>query len=141
MLVDGRHHPVQLLTQQQRGRVESLVQERLKASDKRARLTMGWALSLYPNSATVLAALRRGLVVDPDRGRLQPLRQAGGQILGDLLVDASFEAILGPVAEDAQGVVGDGGAVAELTGVVGLDQVEGLTPGAAGQLPQKRRVG
>jgi putative transposase len=33
-----------------------------------SRLIMGWALSLYPNSATVLAALRRGLVVDPDRG-------------------------------------------------------------------------
>jgi putative transposase len=29
---------------------------------------MGWALSLYPNSATVLAALRPGLVVEPDRG-------------------------------------------------------------------------
>lgn len=33
-----------------------------------SRLIVGWALSLCPNSATVLAALRRGLVVDPDRG-------------------------------------------------------------------------
>jgi putative transposase len=33
-----------------------------------SRLIMGWALSLRPNSATVLAALRRGLVVDPARG-------------------------------------------------------------------------
>jgi putative transposase len=33
-----------------------------------SRLIMGWALSLRPNSATVLATLRRGLVVDPDRG-------------------------------------------------------------------------
>jgi putative transposase len=33
-----------------------------------SRLIMGWALSLHPNSATVLAALRRGLVVDPARG-------------------------------------------------------------------------
>jgi putative transposase len=33
-----------------------------------SRLIMGWALSLHPTSATVLAALRRGLVVDPDRG-------------------------------------------------------------------------
>ena len=33
-----------------------------------SRLIMGWALSLRPNSATVLAALHRGLVVDPERG-------------------------------------------------------------------------
>jgi putative transposase len=32
------------------------------------RLVMGWALSLRPNTATVLAALRSGLVVDPERG-------------------------------------------------------------------------
>src|SRR5262249_46592100 len=33
-----------------------------------SRLIMGWALSLRPDGATVLAALRQGLVVDPDRG-------------------------------------------------------------------------
>ncbi|MEU4377115.1 Mu transposase C-terminal domain-containing protein [Pseudonocardia alni] len=33
-----------------------------------SRLIMGWALSLRPDAATVLAALRRGLVVDPQRG-------------------------------------------------------------------------
>lgn len=33
-----------------------------------SRLIMGWALSLRPDSATVLAALRRGLVIDPERG-------------------------------------------------------------------------
>lgn len=33
-----------------------------------SRLIMGWALSLRPDSAVVLAALRRGLVVDPERG-------------------------------------------------------------------------
>jgi putative transposase len=33
-----------------------------------SRLIMGWALSLHPDSATVLAALRRGLVIDADRG-------------------------------------------------------------------------
>ncbi len=33
-----------------------------------SRLIMGWALSLHPDSATVLAALRRGLVIDPARG-------------------------------------------------------------------------
>ena len=61
--------------------------------------------------------------------------------MGDLLVDAALEAVLGAVAEDAQGVVGDGGAVAELAGVVRLDQVEGLAPDPAGQLAQQRRVG
>ena len=33
-----------------------------------SRLIMGWALSLYPTSAVVLAALRQGMVVDPVRG-------------------------------------------------------------------------
>ncbi|MFR9802819.1 Mu transposase C-terminal domain-containing protein [Pseudonocardia sp. RS010] len=33
-----------------------------------SRLIMGWALSLRPDAATVLAALRRGLVVDAARG-------------------------------------------------------------------------
>lgn len=33
-----------------------------------SRLIMGWALSLHPNAAVVLAALRRGIVVDPARG-------------------------------------------------------------------------
>lgn len=33
-----------------------------------SRLIMGWALSLHPDSAMVLAAMRRGLVIDPDRG-------------------------------------------------------------------------
>jgi putative transposase len=36
--------------------------------DGYSRLIMGWALSLVPNAATVLAALRQGLVVDPARG-------------------------------------------------------------------------
>ena len=33
-----------------------------------SRLIMGWAVSLRPSSATVLAAMRQGLVVDPERG-------------------------------------------------------------------------
>jgi len=33
-----------------------------------SRLIMGWALSLRPDSGTVLAAMRRALVVDPERG-------------------------------------------------------------------------
>ena len=33
-----------------------------------SRLLMGWALSLQPTAAVVLAALRQGIVVDPERG-------------------------------------------------------------------------
>jgi putative transposase len=33
-----------------------------------SRLIMGWAVSLRPDSGTVLAAMRRALVVDPERG-------------------------------------------------------------------------
>lgn len=33
-----------------------------------SRLVMGWALSLQPTSAVVLAALRQGIVIDADRG-------------------------------------------------------------------------
>ena len=33
-----------------------------------SRLPMGWALSLQPTAAVVLAALRQGIVIDPDRG-------------------------------------------------------------------------
>jgi len=36
--------------------------------DGYSRLIMGWAISLHPNAAVVLAALRRGIVVDPERG-------------------------------------------------------------------------
>jgi putative transposase len=36
--------------------------------DTYSRLLMGWALALSPSSATVLAALRMGLVADPERG-------------------------------------------------------------------------
>ena len=36
--------------------------------DAYSRRIMGWALSLAPNAATVLTALRSGLVVDPARG-------------------------------------------------------------------------
>ncbi|MBV9354194.1 MAG: transposase family protein [Chloroflexi bacterium] len=36
--------------------------------DTYSRLLMGWALALSPSSATVLAALRMGLVVNPERG-------------------------------------------------------------------------
>lgn len=36
--------------------------------DTYSRLLMGWALALAPSAATVLAALRMGLVVQPERG-------------------------------------------------------------------------
>jgi putative transposase len=36
--------------------------------DAYSRLVMGWALDTYPSAATVGAALRRGLIVDLDRG-------------------------------------------------------------------------
>ncbi len=36
--------------------------------DAYSRLVMGWALSMAPSAATVLAALHIGIVVDPERG-------------------------------------------------------------------------
>ena len=36
--------------------------------DAFSRLIMGWAIALYPSAATVLAALGKGIRVDPDRG-------------------------------------------------------------------------
>lgn len=36
--------------------------------DAYSRLVMGWALAVTPSSASVLAALRQGLVMDPERG-------------------------------------------------------------------------
>ena len=36
--------------------------------DGYSRLIVGWAISIRPSSATVLAALRSGIVVDPERG-------------------------------------------------------------------------
>ena len=41
-----------------------------------SRLIMAWALSLYPTSAVVLAALRQGIVVDPERGPFGGLPEA-----------------------------------------------------------------
>jgi putative transposase len=44
--------------------------------DGYSRLIMGWALSLYPTSAVVLAALRQGMVVDAARGPFGGLPEA-----------------------------------------------------------------
>ena len=51
------------------------------------------------------------VVVDPHVGDREALGEERGQVLGDLLVDAALEAQARAVAEDAQRVVGDGGAV------------------------------
>ena len=87
----------------------------------------------------VLGAAHRAQVaevLDAHRGALEALGQVGGQVLGDLLVDPAVEPVLGAVAEHAQGVVGDGAAVAQLAGVVDLDEIEGVPPRAARQPPQ-----
>jgi hypothetical protein len=76
-------------------------------------------------------------VLDADGGALEAFGQVARQVLGDLLVDAPLEAVLGPVAERAQRVVRDRGAVLEVAGVVGLDEVERLAPGA----PRSARAG
>jgi Mu transposase, C-terminal./Integrase core domain. len=44
--------------------------------DGYSRLIMGWALSVYPTSAVVLAALRQGMVVDAARGPFGGLPEA-----------------------------------------------------------------
>jgi hypothetical protein len=75
-------------------------------------------------------------VLDAHRGALLALGQVGGQALGDLLVDAALEAVLGAVAEQAHRVVRDRRAVLEIAGVVDLGQEEGLAPGAAGERAQ-----
>ena len=70
-------------------------------------------------------------VLDAHGGALLALGQVARQALGDLLVDAPLEAVLGAVAEQAHGVVGDRRAVLEIARVVDLGQEEGLAPGAA----------
>ena len=79
-------------------------------------------------------------MLDAHVGRLQALGQVAGQRLGDLLVQASLEAILLAVAEHPQRVVRDRGTVLQLAGVVGLGEVERLTPGAPGQRAQQLGV-
>jgi hypothetical protein len=54
---------------------------------------MGWALSLRPNTAVVLAALRRGLVVDPDRGLFGGVPQVLRPDNGLEFVNAALERV------------------------------------------------
>ena len=90
--------------------------------------------------STVAHGAQIAVVLDPHAGRLDALGQEGGQAVGDLLVQAALVAILGAVSEEAQGVVGHGGAFVEVAGVVGLRQVEGLAPGASGERAQQSHV-
>ena len=79
-------------------------------------------------------------VLDAHRGALQALGQVGRQVLGDLLVDAALEAVLGAIAEHAHRVVRDRRAVLDVAGVIGLGQEEGLAPGTAGERAQALSV-
>jgi hypothetical protein len=85
-------------------------------------------------------AAQVAVVPHTHRAGLEPLRQVGGHGVGLLLVDAALEAVLRAPPPQAQGVMGDGRARFVTAGVVGLDQVEGLTPGLSQQLAQLRRV-
>ncbi len=80
------------------------------------------------------------VVLDAHARRLDALGQVAGQAVGDLLVQAPLEAVLGAVAEHAQRVVGDRRAVLQVARVVGLRQVERLAPGAPGQRAQQLGV-
>jgi len=96
------------------------------------------------------AAIQTNIVrVDGQKSVYLPILKQGGnsntiaivdgikKAVGDLLVQASLEAVLGPVAEHAQRVVHHRGPVLRVTGVVGLRQVERLTPGAPRQRAQQ----
>src|SRR5205823_7096018 len=76
------------------------------------------------------------VVLDAYARVLEALRVVGRQLVRDLLVDASLEAVLRPVAEDAERAVGRGRAVAGVAREVGLDDEEGLAPDAAGHRRQ-----
>ncbi len=91
-------------------------------------------------AATVAHGAQVAVVLDAHARHLDALRQIPGQPVGDLLVQASLEAVLGPVAEDAQRFVGDRGAVLQIARVVGLRHVERLAPGVPGHGAQQRRV-
>jgi len=55
-----------------------------------SRVIMGWALSLQPTAAVVLAALRQGIVIDPDRG---PLGGLPGRLRPDNGLEFAAKAI------------------------------------------------
>ena len=86
------------------------------------------------------AALEIAVVADADRRRLEALRQERRHAPRLLLVDASLEAVLGPVAEDAEREVRDRRARFVRAGVVRLDEMEALAPRAAEKIANLARV-
>ena len=108
--------------------------------DEGGRVVLGFALQQLDVAASLVAAadaaLEIAVVQDADRCRLEALRQVARHVAGLLLVDAALEAVLRAVAPHAQLEVAHGRAGLVAAGVVGEDDVERLTPGAAGQLAQ-----
>jgi putative transposase len=64
--------------------------------DAFSRLVMGWALAVTPSTASVLAGLRVGLVVDPARGPF-------GGVPGVLRPDRGLEFAAGAIGQAARG--------------------------------------
>ena len=60
-----------------------------------SRLIMGWALSLRPHTGVVLAALRRGFVVDPERGPFGGIPEVLRPDNGLEFVNAALERVCG----------------------------------------------
>jgi putative transposase len=63
--------------------------------DAYSRLLMGWALALAPSTATVLTALRMGLVVEPER---DPFGGVPGALRPDRGLEFAAEALAGVAA-------------------------------------------
>ena len=80
-----------------------------------SRLITGWAVSLRPSSATVLAALRQGMVVDPERGPFGGLPEV-------LRPDNGLEFAAGAIPAFVRGI---GDRAAPDAGVSGLQQGQG----------------
>ena len=125
VLAQGRVLGAEVEVQEAESSLDALVALALEQLDVAARLVLGVA-----DDAEV------AVVLDADVGDLDALGLAAREVVGDLLVDAALEAVLGAVAEHAHRVVRDGRAVAELAGEVRLDEVEGLAPRAAEDLAQ-----
>ena len=112
----------------QERRVDALGDLALQELEVAARLLLGVA-----DGAEVAEVLDAHLRVGDALGQRR-------QLVGELLVDAALEAVLGAVAKEPQRVVLDGRAVLELADVVGLGQEDALAPGVAQQLAQARAV-
>jgi hypothetical protein len=80
------------------------------------------------------------VVVDVDVDHLEALGQVERHGARLLLVDAADEAVLGPVAEEAHGLVDEAAARVFLAEDARHPEVEPLAPGAGRQLAQQRRL-